>query len=631
MNKLQNSNNYWIPYGKEVVIRHHKISLGLIYVGTDLKSINNNLIEPALINPKLVTNYIDIEKIRNSYASWDSYNNIRPAARKIYIEWLSSNRDDSKAPIGCLFLYFYGLERRLLHDIKDAENCDMKEVKIIIKEVERLLKVYSTNRIFREKVIDFLNIVKIKFELYKHQENTSLDVNSIEFKYKLSKMIENKLPIDNNIAIKLGKKFTENHFYTDFTFEKKEFKLLFELRFNKAFKSGFILKCRNSCLDLIYKPASSSFSDYINFIIPDFYDVNLDNSNIYEIIKIFDDCFNDIRQFSNYNPTIYYSPSYLNNNVNYDIAKYSLLPKEIIRLVSIPSLKSIIDWLDTYITENYKIINFNEILDVLLLNNGKSLNQQNISYITTLLSKLDYGFEPDVRFSSNKVDYNTEIVLFKLMDDSPNAPTQEYIATTLILHLAVLVGIADGQYVEAEHNTILSHLESIFGLSTQEKQRLEMFVRWLSISDLKLNGIKKRLESLNQEQKMSISKFLVSVACADGIIHPKEVEVLKKIYKLLELDPESIYSNIHNNQTIINNEPKTIIAGETSLNYKIPKKTDKIDENTLNQHIINSKIKESLEVRAILSQIFVETDTEPVKVKQIHLTWKGLIMTIVYY
>jgi hypothetical protein len=46
-------------------------------------------------------------------------------------------------------------------------------------------------------------------------------------------------------------------------------------------------------------------------------------------------------------------------------------------------------------------------------------------------------------------------------------------------------------------------------------------------------------------ERPEIGAFLVGVAAADGDLSPQEIAVLEKVYRLLELPPEDLYSRVH--------------------------------------------------------------------------------------
>ena len=79
---------------------------------------------------------------------WPSYRGASPQQRSIYIDWLVGGRKDSQVPIGYVFIYFYGLERRVIVDNADHSA--------ILAETVRLLQIYSRSHSFVRYATRFL-------------------------------------------------------------------------------------------------------------------------------------------------------------------------------------------------------------------------------------------------------------------------------------------------------------------------------------------------------------------------------------------------------------------------------------------------------------------------------------------
>jgi len=72
--------------------------------------------EPSLIDTSLKVNSYSPDYNGENMGYWPSYQNISSSSRAAYIEWLAGDRSDPDAYIGYVFLYFYGIERRILVD-----------------------------------------------------------------------------------------------------------------------------------------------------------------------------------------------------------------------------------------------------------------------------------------------------------------------------------------------------------------------------------------------------------------------------------------------------------------------------------------------------------------------------------
>jgi hypothetical protein len=142
----------WFKRGQVVSVAGFSLSDGMIYVGHSLPLVqgatpNDN----CLIDPFLPVARCDPDWAGKTMSYWPAYSTISPQARLAYLTWLAGGRTDPSVGIGHVFLFFYGLERRLLVDRAMDEAAD------IIGEVERLLSMYGANRSFDRYARQFLD------------------------------------------------------------------------------------------------------------------------------------------------------------------------------------------------------------------------------------------------------------------------------------------------------------------------------------------------------------------------------------------------------------------------------------------------------------------------------------------
>ena len=138
----------WVPAGQLVRIGGCSISGGLIYVGRELAAVTGGGPDPALIDPGLGIDHQVADYAGAKMGYWPSYSRIAPACRAAYLQWLADGRHAPHAYIGYVFLYFYGLERRLLVDEQKSASA-RSEREILLTEVRRLIGIYGTNGSFR--------------------------------------------------------------------------------------------------------------------------------------------------------------------------------------------------------------------------------------------------------------------------------------------------------------------------------------------------------------------------------------------------------------------------------------------------------------------------------------------------
>ncbi len=133
---------------------------------------------------------------------WPTYLDISAQSRAAYLEWLAGNRDDPDENIGHVFLYFYGLERRLLVD-RAKRNVDNKELQILFNEIKRLLKIYGKNRSFKNYATNLISHLWILNGAKGNVSDELLIFNnsfSPVFQYLLARVVRDGKPIPPNLA-----------------------------------------------------------------------------------------------------------------------------------------------------------------------------------------------------------------------------------------------------------------------------------------------------------------------------------------------------------------------------------------------------------------------------------------------
>ena len=144
----------WVTHDETIRIDKFEITRGFFYFGGRLNSLNGYGTESSLVDPTLKINANSPDYAGEQMDYWPSYEHLSPRSRAAYVEWLASNRSDPKTYIGYVFLYFYGIERRLLVDDKNGA-IPPDERKALMLELERLKSIYGHNRSFNGYVTGF--------------------------------------------------------------------------------------------------------------------------------------------------------------------------------------------------------------------------------------------------------------------------------------------------------------------------------------------------------------------------------------------------------------------------------------------------------------------------------------------
>jgi uncharacterized tellurite resistance protein B-like protein len=598
----------WYGPGETAVVAGLTLPGGCIYVGRRLAPVNRSFsTEPALISPDLKTRVDNVDWPGSSMSYWPSYCDIAPECRGAYLRWLADGRRDPTVGVGYVFLFFYGLERRLLHDASRVA-VPPEEHAAILEEVERLLEVYGASRSFRGYATDFLDVARLRggtgsFSATPPPAGYTKGTWPIAVKVGLGEFASERRPLTAEWALAWARFHPEVRFATVATSCPEEFYTLFRARYAKAFGAGLIVAPNRTKLTLSYKPASASFGGALSIPVRDLPDVTVLSAPVMKIREIVDSCVTDLEP---YRRLLARAP-----DARGTVAAATLLPSELASPTKGSEAAGLADLVHRSMAErDHAILGCAEVLGQWpsALADGKLAKAEAVT-LAQFLQKSNYGLEPDVRFSGRVPKPTEKIVLFKLPPGAAAVPTPQFRGATALLHMAALVAQADGVVSESEEVRLIGYLESALHLDAAERARLHAHLRWLLANGSKLSEVKKRLDHIDGEKRHAIGEFLVGIAAADGRLDGKEIEVLTKLYGLLGLDSTQLYGDLHGLGVAGDTGPVTVAKGEKAKGFAIPA-APASQGLVLDAARVQAKMRESAAVAAMLQNIFV--DDEPV-------------------
>jgi uncharacterized tellurite resistance protein B-like protein len=199
-------------------------------------------------------------------------------------------------------------------------------------------------------------------------------------------------------------------------------------------------------------------------------------------------------------------------------------------------------------------------------------------------------------------------------EPEPAAPSPQFVASAALLHLAVIVCTADEAVSVTERRLLEEHVARAAGISEDERGQLRDQLATLLASKPNFRGVKKRLDGLDTRQRAVIADLLIGVAGADGQVAPDEIRLLGRIYPMLGLPAEEVYSRVHAlSAGAAAGEPQVPIAAGVTAAAGGSAAPPAI---RLNMTAVQAKLAQSAEVSALLGDIFSEQepDTPPARV-----------------
>lgn len=546
MDQAQKGDRLWVPAGDNVEIKGRTVSGGMFYCGKALASLNGwDDGDPALISPSMKVAWDKPDRAGDAMDYWPSYARIPTGCRAAYLDWLSTGRSDPDAGIGYVFLFFYGLERRILVDLRHLPE-KRAELPGLILELESLLSIYGSNRSFRGYATSLLFAARA----LAGDASVGNQSQRIERSYgylpawvlvSLGRTVSAGNPIPSDLALAWLVGHPETRLRTPAKRCPEEFRELFFRRYVDKFGSGMHVKPNKTRLRLTHHPASASFGGDVEIPIDDLPDVSVLSNPLRSLREIAESVQTDLEGFSR---LVGRRPEKAGS-----LEGLALLPAELASTRQGAEVNGLKEWIERCLLENeLAVVTVAEVVKHWDCSEAGKISKKELGSFAKLLASVGYAMEPDPRFGGGALATTQKAVLFRPGPDPIAAATPNYRSAMLLLHLAAVVAAADGDVSESEEKHLEGHLERSHHLSEGEARRLRAHLRWLLAERPSLAGLKNRLQGVGSRHKQGIASFAIATAGADGVIDSAEVSTIMKIYKLLGLDPEQAYGDIHSLQ-----------------------------------------------------------------------------------
>ncbi|EOV9228202.1 TerB N-terminal domain-containing protein [Vibrio parahaemolyticus] len=586
----------WIGESEQLTIIGRNINKGLFYFGGIMNSLDGYGVEPSLIDEerpasKPLINIGSELHTDETLGYWPSYSSLSKECRGAYLDWLASDRSDPNTPIGYVFIYFYGFERRIIENQTSSQVSD-QEFTTIFEEILRLHKVFNTNRSFRGYSANFLELMALLRPTLLEQRIAKIPDtnNALSFKLKLAKTVVNGQPVGPELALDWLKDTFEYSLKTPARRCEKEFRELFEIRFSQKFGKGISVKPNKTKLRLSYHAASNGING-IDLNLEELPDPSILKGPINKLIPIAEQCTEELSSYSRYLGKADTSKN--------DIAALMLLPKELANESNSSVIESFKSWAVQVVQNNNGVTTVKEFWSHTGIPLPKSMNKKENELLIKLAAKADIGIAPDMRFHQTKFKADGNIVLFSPGHGEFFEPSSAFNQVSLWMRLGAMVATIDGIVDQDEKLALQKLIEHDDRLSPSEKSSLNAYLMWRLNSPANTAGLKARIEQLNSPQIESLKKFMISIALADGKVDSSEIKQMEKLYTCLGLDKSLVTSDIHN------------LASTRTPNSSYPTNTDEsggkfqLDEDILAMHESDTS-----DAKSMLESIFT-VDIEP--------------------
>lgn len=578
----------WIGVATPVTVGNIGFDAELLYFGTPKSSEDHHR---ALVDPSLPLGQL-ADRDGNSLGYWPHFSEIQPGARRAYIEWLADGRRDPATPIGYVFLYFYGLERRLIK-ARAADEADT-----ILGELDRLMGIYGSNYSFAGYARSLIDAANVLHGAPPEELAASLDLRQgwempLGVRLYLGKKVAAGEPIGAEDALCWTLAHPEIYPRTPVRRCFADFKALWHHEFAERFQAGIKVAKPKTRLKYRYRSASGEFNAAAP--IGDLPDITAVSAPVARFQQLLNDCTDALDPLSRF----------LGRNPDEEgtVLAVALAPSAIRMRDGQSRYAQARNQLTERTAETgFTPIRLAALLDILAgsgTTKGAEQRQSHRKRLSEILDAMGLGFEPDKRFGpAPTLAEDITLCLFAKPDGAAASGGRRYDVARTMVEVAVLAAQADSLVVEAELESIVRDLAALNELGEAERSRLEAHMHALVHNPPKLRAATKRVADLSAADKEMVLQSVINAVLADQRITPTEVRFLEGLYKLLGKPQDEVYSRLHSGPGPSTPAPRPEKAAKQAARDIDGDKLARIREETA-------------AVSTMLASIFTEEEPDP--------------------
>ncbi|MCY1327620.1 spore cortex-lytic enzyme [compost metagenome] len=543
----------WLPVGVAVTVSSITIRRGMIYVGKFLpKQGVGQQNENCLIDPSLrIASYGDPSG-RSMYY-WPSYSELSQEARRSYLEWLAGSRSDPDTYIGYVFLYFYGLERRLMLEPDSPDETQ------VIAEVRRLRSVYGWNNSFQRYATELLNAVTLRRQAPSEQDIRLVEPTGYEVPTAIKLALGNRLSQGRDIEPDLLLRFVMTHPETRVRTPAKRapelLEKLFALHLTALYPNGLRVKGgRFKKIKKHYRACSGTFEIDVPVFGGDVPDITDRAEPITTARRLFDACSDQLDEYSR---AIGKLPGLQPN-----LGAVAKLPRELRREIAMRVPGDPLTKIEE-LAGRLQSAQLADLAEIAGIEVGPVPTKPKLRELGNLLAAFGLGVTCDPRYAPKNSAAHEHVVIFAVTEEIGEA-SDAYRAVQLSVMLGIIVGHADGHFHDLERSALIGRITTAAGISSDERRRLEAEVSLYEANPARLDDWVKKLKDVPRQSREVIAGQLIATAAADGSIHADEVKKLEVLFKRMGLDHARLYDQLHANL------PRSAEADDDGLSFIVP-------------------------------------------------------------
>jgi uncharacterized tellurite resistance protein B-like protein len=598
----------WVPAGQPTHVGGYTIPGGFVYAGSGLAAEKGGMPEPALIDPRLPVDLRAPDYAGAQMGYWPSYSAISPGCRTAYLHWLLDGRRAPGAYIGYVFLYFYGLERRLLVDSQRSPTARAERPALVL-EVERLLRIYGANGSFNGYASNLLRLLSLPDSPRRYlsappaqQEGWELP---LELRLGLGQLAADARPVPAAWALAWLRLHPAAWLRTPATRCPDEFDELFTHRYREQYGDGMMLDRSGPTLQAAYRPANPGIIGRdlpVGQHVPDLGDAEVPLGRLRELASAVCTELDAYSRYLGRHPDAAGSAGAL-----------ALLPAGLERPAN-AATQALVNWARSILerADHATVPAAELLLHWSAASDGNGSSKGDAELLARALERFGVGMEPDVRFGGPAPAAHAQVVLFRRAAEITTAPSAEYSAAATLTELCSAVALADGRLADTERTLIEQRVMGRPGLGDDERRRLRAHFSRVTADPPSPASLRKHVSLLSDALRQEAGDLLLAVALADGSVDRAEVTRVNRYFDALGLERPELGGG---RPTMPGAEGLTPLrtAGAPSPGYAIPQQPPKEKSANapiaLDPELIKARLAETERAASFLAEIFTGEDT----------------------
>lgn len=597
----------WYPPGQSVAFEDLKLLGGMFY--STPKTLDWPGEPSAIIGGSSVARHADSPSTDLGY--YPCYQNLPPSQRRTYLEWLASGRRDSQPEqraLGYLFLFFYGIERRVILD-EDRDPA-------LLEELVALLQHYGPHHKSRSLRSYFLSLAHYGSGLmgpdhYRYYWPRFFDMDDGKAGEEVMKLVLANLhdlnePLHWSIAYRLALVDQNSRKSVVVTRSQQEFWTLFQSRYENEFPGGIVLSTVKQPATFRYQPASSSLLSRAEYGRPWPYEMKIANvtglqSQFQGVTDLWNSCVDDL---SGYTRTV----SSKKQTDSAGLKAWLSLPSEL-KAVKTNPMQSFWDWMATAAPRegDFHFVSVGFLAPWFGIPERGKLSKSQATELAYGVASMGWTMAPHPDHVDQAYGWNQEISIYRRSSGKPLEP--QVPGLVRLLYLVMPIAVADGTVEPEEIETFHRFISHEVTNDEDWKYIHAVEAALMRDTNVAVQALASMTKHVPVKSRGTVFHLLVHIAAADGEVAPEELKVLRKIARGLELEVDAaeriLREDVAFREVTVAEAKPSKRAGET-----IPAQAAQSCPGLqLDMERIAALTKETHEVVSMLSAVMVEEET----------------------